>query len=103
MSRDCPSKKSCFQCGSPDHMRFNCPQLKKGGSVQFGSRPGSKGEEKRSEPARPKGRAFHMIAAKAEEIPDVVTSTFLVNSLCVKVLFDSGANRSFVSHDFMKC
>ena len=41
-----------------------------------------------------------MTAAEAEETPDVVTGTFLVNSVHARVLFDTGADRSFVSRSF---
>ena len=47
-----------------------------------------------------RGRSFQMTKSEAEALPDVVTGTFLINSLHAKVLFDSGANFSFVSPSF---
>ncbi|KAI3735110.1 hypothetical protein L6452_14598 [Arctium lappa] len=69
MARDFQSSRSCYQCGSPDHIRTNCPQLKKesvGGYVE-------KGSEKKMEPAKARARVFNMSAEEAAEIPDVVT------------------------------
>ncbi|KAI3672540.1 hypothetical protein L6452_38630 [Arctium lappa] len=100
MSRDCPNKKNCYQCGSPDHLRSKCPQVKRGGPVQYGECGVGRREEKKWESARPKGRSFNMTATEAEEVPDVVAGTFLVNSTCARVLFDSGATCSFISPTF---
>ncbi|GKA11130.1 putative nucleotidyltransferase, ribonuclease H [Tanacetum coccineum] len=41
-----------------------------------------------------------MTMEEARVVPDVVSGTFLVNNLNAQVLFDSGANRSFVSTSF---
>jgi hypothetical protein len=41
-------------------------------------------------------------AAEAEEAPDVILGTFLVNSIRAKVLFDSGASHSFITKHFVK-
>ncbi|KAI3745933.1 hypothetical protein L6452_08345 [Arctium lappa] len=48
------------------------------------------------------GRDFQMSREEAKETADVVSGTFLLNSLAAKVLFDSGVNFSFVSLDFCK-
>ncbi|KAI3685696.1 hypothetical protein L6452_34953 [Arctium lappa] len=48
------------------------------------------------------GRAFQMSMEEAKETTDVVSGTFLLNSLAAKVLFDSGANFSFMTLDFCK-
>ncbi|KAI3672993.1 hypothetical protein L6452_39099 [Arctium lappa] len=102
-SQDCKVERRerlCFICKSPNHIQANCPQQKNEyASGQGGNRNG-KWEEKRSEASKPKGRVFQMTTTEAEETPDVVTGTFLVNSVHARVLFDSGANRSFVSTAF---
>ena len=41
-----------------------------------------------------------MKTQETTDVPDVVTGTFLVNNTYARVLFDSGANRSFISHEF---
>jgi hypothetical protein len=43
-----------------------------------------------------------MTTDDAVDAPDVVTGTFLVNASLARVLFDSGANRSFVSPNFAR-
>ncbi|KAI3669036.1 hypothetical protein L6452_40255 [Arctium lappa] len=63
--------------------------------------------EKRSQTKReaiPKaqGRAFQMTKEEAKETAEVVSGTFLLNSTPARVLFDSGANFSFVSDVFCK-
>ena len=49
-------------------------------------------------PAR--GRAFNINANEAQAANDVVNGTFLINNHYASILFDSGADRSFVSFDF---
>ena len=41
-----------------------------------------------------------MTIAEAEETPNVMTGTFLVNSMHARVLFDAGADLSFISRSF---
>jgi hypothetical protein len=48
-----------------------------------------------------RGCLNHVNAAEAEEAPDVVLGTFLVNSVPAKILFDSGASHSFVTENFV--
>ncbi|KAJ9553497.1 hypothetical protein OSB04_017542, partial [Centaurea solstitialis] len=47
-----------------------------------------------------RGRAFVIGAEEAKQNPDVVTGTFLLNNYPANVLFDSGADRSYVSLEF---
>ncbi|KAI3747026.1 hypothetical protein L6452_09468 [Arctium lappa] len=54
------------------------------------------------QPQRAPSRAFRMSTEEAKETADVVSGTFLVNSLPARVLFDSGATCSFVSDTFCK-
>ncbi|KAI3690328.1 hypothetical protein L2E82_48308 [Cichorium intybus] len=55
------------------------------------------GRQGKGETPKTKGRAFAVTAEEAQDAPDVVTGTFLVNSKPTFVLFDSGASNSFVS------
>ncbi|KAJ9548812.1 hypothetical protein OSB04_021355 [Centaurea solstitialis] len=96
-SKDCPVTRKCFVCGSLDHLKPDCPQWKKEGFNASSGRQGEKASDRRNEPVRVKGRAYQMVTAEAEETPEVVTGTFLVNSLCANVLFDTGATYSYVS------
>ena len=49
----------------------------------------------------PRARVYDMSVKDAIVDTDVVASTLTVNSLCAKVLVDSGATRSFISQDFV--
>ena len=51
-------------------------------------------------PNNGKGRVNHVAAEEAQEDPDVVLGTFLVNSAPATILFDSGATHSFVTQEF---
>ncbi|XP_076958261.1 uncharacterized protein LOC143633938 [Bidens hawaiensis] len=81
---ECPEPpRACYECGSTDHLRNTCPKLK--------NKPAEN---------KPKGRAFHMTTEEAKQADDVITGTFLLNELLTTVLFDSGANKSFISYKF---
>ncbi|XP_076882945.1 uncharacterized protein LOC143531561 [Bidens hawaiensis] len=69
----------CFECGVIRHFRNECPKLK--------------GQNTR-------GEAFEMNAKKARKDSSLVTGTFLVNNHYAYVLFDTGADLSFVSNQF---
>ncbi|KAI3727551.1 hypothetical protein L6452_16167 [Arctium lappa] len=96
--RDCPIRGPvCFECREPGHVKMYCPKL------VGGYRGNSVGSTARVEqPPRVPSRAFRMSTEEAKETADVVSGTFLVNSLPARVLFDSGATRSFVSNIFCK-
>ena len=47
-----------------------------------------------------RGRSFMIGARDAIQDPTVVTGTFLVNNLYATVLFDLGAERSFIAPKF---
>ncbi|KAI3746006.1 hypothetical protein L6452_08421 [Arctium lappa] len=64
---------------------------------------GSSGSQPRREVIpKAQGRAFQMTKEEAKETTDVVSGTFLLNSIPARVLFDSGANFSFMSVIFCK-
>ncbi|GJY26223.1 putative reverse transcriptase domain-containing protein [Tanacetum coccineum] len=48
------------------------------------------------------GRIYHLYAEAAVQDNKVVNSTFLINNVYASVLFDTGADRSFVSSTFSK-
>ncbi|KAI3678392.1 hypothetical protein L6452_37682 [Arctium lappa] len=88
--RDCPVRGIiCFECKTPGHSRKDCPKL------VSGSAPARK-----ENPPKVPGRAFQMTAEEARASADVVSGTFLINSIPARILFDTGASFSFVSELF---
>ena len=77
---------SCYGCGEIGHFRNNCP---KGKNQGMGDQGGIA-----------RGRAYVMGGGDVREDPKVVMGTFLVNNRYASILFDSGADRSFVSLKF---
>ncbi|KAJ9539518.1 hypothetical protein OSB04_032251 [Centaurea solstitialis] len=104
-SRECKSTaKLCFRCYQPGHFISECP-MTSGSTQTTGTAPvkaAETGASKKPELPKSRARVFHLTAEEAKEEPDVVTGTFLVNSLPALVLFDSGASKSFVSLSFCK-
>ncbi|GJZ00364.1 putative reverse transcriptase domain-containing protein [Tanacetum coccineum] len=68
------------------HMRRDCPKLKNHGN---GNGIGTT-----------QGRAYALGGRDASPDPNVITGTFLLNNRYAKILFDTGADRSFVSFTF---
>ncbi|GJS24935.1 putative reverse transcriptase domain-containing protein [Tanacetum coccineum] len=72
---------TCFGCGEKGHYRHKCP----------------KGRNQQNEGARVRA---YVVVENPQQNPNVVTGTFLLNDHYTSVLFDSGAERSFVSIEF---
>nr|GFD13258.1 hypothetical protein [Tanacetum cinerariifolium] len=72
---------TCYGCGEKGHFKDKCP----------------KGRNQQNEGAR--GRAY-VVVENPQQNPNVVAGTFLLNNHCVCILFDSGAEKSFVSSAF---
>ncbi|KAL7605412.1 hypothetical protein Lser_V15G19112 [Lactuca serriola] len=96
----CKTGRVCYGCGSHNHIKSEYPQNK--GNNNQGRITDNRSADKKADIGRPKARAFRMTAQEAQETPNVVTGTFLVNSIHARVLFDSSVNRSFVSTTFCK-
>ncbi|KAI3764654.1 hypothetical protein L2E82_14665 [Cichorium intybus] len=98
-AKDCKvkdiSEVECYNCHEKGHYSTNCPKKKNETLVSTAS-------NKKTEPAKTKGRAFQMTLEEAKEDQDVVVGTLIVNSQPAYVLFDYGAHFSFVSHEFRK-
>ncbi|GJV97024.1 putative reverse transcriptase domain-containing protein, partial [Tanacetum coccineum] len=83
---------TCYECGRQGHYRNDCPKLK---DQNRGNKTGNKngiGEAR--------GKAYVLGGGDANPDSNVVTGTFLLNNHYASVLFDSGADRSFVSTTF---
>ncbi|GJU10242.1 putative reverse transcriptase domain-containing protein [Tanacetum coccineum] len=73
------ARRACYESGSTDHLR---------------SGRGNHGNQVR-------GRAFMLGAEKARQDPKIMTGTFTLNDHYATILFDSGADYSFVSTTFI--
>ncbi|GJS43222.1 putative reverse transcriptase domain-containing protein [Tanacetum coccineum] len=92
----------CYECGSPDHFRNNYPK-----KYQDSGQPSNQlalegNHNNRSNDNQVRGRAFNVNvnAMEAVQDPNIVTGTFSLNDHFVIVLFDSGADFSFISAEF---
>ncbi|GJV24736.1 putative reverse transcriptase domain-containing protein [Tanacetum coccineum] len=81
----CPDKRevTCFNCNKKGHLKKDCPTWRRNG--QDGNN---------------RGAAYKLGAVDAQQDPKVVTGTFLLNNRYATALFDSGADKSFVSTNF---
>ncbi|GKC95962.1 putative reverse transcriptase domain-containing protein [Tanacetum coccineum] len=79
---------TCFECGTPRHFQKDCPKVNNQ----------NHGDKARVPDAR--GKAYVLGGGDANPGPNTITGTFLLNNLHAYMLFDSGADRSFVSNTF---
>ncbi|GJS52072.1 putative ribonuclease H-like domain-containing protein [Tanacetum coccineum] len=79
---------TCFGCGPQGHYRSECPK----------SRNQNEGNQNNGGEAH--GRAFVLGGGKAVQDPNIFTGIFLLNNRDASVLFNTGADRSFVSTAF---
>ncbi|GJS11874.1 putative reverse transcriptase domain-containing protein [Tanacetum coccineum] len=98
-----PVSRTCYECGSTDHIKAACPRLNQGPggnhqnqvvAVNGGQGRGNQGNQAR-------GRAFMLGAKEAHQDPNIETGTFTLNNHYATTLFDSGVDYSFVSTTFI--
>ncbi|GJY31209.1 putative reverse transcriptase domain-containing protein [Tanacetum coccineum] len=77
----------CFECGAQGHFKRNCPRLRN--------------NDRGNQAGNDRAPAKVYVVGNAEANPDnVVAGTFLLNNRYAYILFDTGADRSFVSTTF---
>nr|GEW75335.1 hypothetical protein [Tanacetum cinerariifolium] len=86
----------CYECGRPGHLKRECPRLR---NQNHGNRVGNKTRNKMGN-NKATTRAYAIGGGGANLDSNVVTGTFLLNNCYASMLFDSGADRSFVSSTF---
>ncbi|GJS91164.1 putative reverse transcriptase domain-containing protein, partial [Tanacetum coccineum] len=77
----------CFECGAQGHFKRNCPRLRNNDR-------GNQAENDRA-PAK-----VYVVGNAGANPDNVVAGTFLLNNRYAYILFDTGADRSFVSTTF---
>ncbi|GJX12655.1 putative reverse transcriptase domain-containing protein [Tanacetum coccineum] len=83
---------TCYECGRPGHYRNECPKLRNQNCEnKTGNKTGTNDA---------KARAYAIGGGGANPDTNVVMGTFLLNNRYASILFDSGADRSFVSTTF---
>nr|GFA67538.1 hypothetical protein [Tanacetum cinerariifolium] len=100
LTRDCRSQPAnannnnnnqkgngCYKCGAQGHCKRNCPKLKNN----------NRGNQGRNDNAQAR---VYVVRNAGANLDNAVAGTFLLNNLYSYILFDTGADRSFVSTTF---
>ncbi|GJT82171.1 reverse transcriptase domain-containing protein [Tanacetum coccineum] len=85
-----PKGNGCFKCGAPGHFKRDCPKLEN----KDGGNRSAQGWVYAVGNAEKKGNASR------DPDSNVVTGTFLLNNRYASILFNTGADRSFISSAF---
>ncbi|GJZ31893.1 putative reverse transcriptase domain-containing protein [Tanacetum coccineum] len=97
------NQRVCYECGSPDHLKSTCPKLGRAPG-QAGNQlaiEGNRGSRNNGNAVRGRAYNVNVNADEASRDPNVVTGTFSLNNHFATVLFDSGADFSFISTEFV--
>ncbi|GKE26934.1 putative reverse transcriptase domain-containing protein, partial [Tanacetum coccineum] len=94
-------QRARYECGSLDHLRPNCPKWNRGRNQSRNQLALERNRNTRGNENRAKGRAFNVNVVDALQDPNIVIGTYSLNNLYATVLFDSGADFSFISTKFV--
>ncbi|GKE15513.1 putative reverse transcriptase domain-containing protein [Tanacetum coccineum] len=83
---------TCFECGRQGYYRSDCPKLK---GQNHGNKVGNKNGV-----GEARGKSYVLGGGDANPDSNVVKGTFLLNNHYASMIFDSGADQSFVSTTF---
>ncbi|GKB65179.1 putative reverse transcriptase domain-containing protein [Tanacetum coccineum] len=83
---------TCYECGRKGHYRSKCPKLR---NQNRKNKIGNKTQNNEA-----KARAYAIGGGGANPDSNIVMGTFLLNNRYASMLFDSGADRSFLSTTF---
>ncbi|GJU15533.1 putative reverse transcriptase domain-containing protein [Tanacetum coccineum] len=83
---------TCFECGRQGYFKSDCLKLK---DQNRGNKAGNKNGV-----GEARGKAYVLGGGDANPDSNVIKGTFLLNNHYAFILFDSGANRSFMSTTF---
>ncbi|GKB44814.1 putative reverse transcriptase domain-containing protein, partial [Tanacetum coccineum] len=79
---------TCFECGSQGHYQKDCPKIK------------NQNREDKARVPDARGRAYALGGGDVNPGSNTVTGTFFLNDHHAYMLFDFGADRSFISNTF---
>nr|GEV82749.1 hypothetical protein [Tanacetum cinerariifolium] len=87
-SNETSQKPTCYACGSQGHFKKNCLKFKNNNRGTHGGN------------ATAPTKVYAVGRAGTNPDSNVITGTFLLNNRYASILFDTGANRSYVSTAF---
>ncbi|GKA95607.1 putative reverse transcriptase domain-containing protein [Tanacetum coccineum] len=79
---------TCYECGKQGHYRSECSRLK------------NQNRRNQARNGESRGRAYVLGGGEANQNPNVVMGTFLLNNNYASIIFDTSADKSFVSTTF---
>jgi hypothetical protein len=98
------ANNKCFVCGETGQLSYSSPKrVAQGPQGQASNQKmNAHTPNKQGQQNYVRGKVNHVTSESAQDAPDMVISTFPINSHSASVLFDSGRSHSFISTHFMK-
>ncbi|GJR93957.1 putative reverse transcriptase domain-containing protein [Tanacetum coccineum] len=90
----------CYECGRPGNFRKYCPKLRNQNRINKTRNKNENKTRNQTGGNEATAKAYAIGGGGANPDSNVVTGTFLLNNCYASMLFDSGADRSFVSSTF---